>query len=140
MRVLICSFLFLFILSCSSNFLIDSKDTKEGKSAVVHIYSQDPDDQIEYAKNLSKQGKYEKAIKIYLDIYNNKDVESEYQEEALFNIGLVYSNVFNYKKDFKKSIFYLEKLLEEFPKTKFREKAETKIENIKRIEEQRFKE
>lgn len=46
------------------------------------------------------------------------------KDEALYNIALIYAHYNNPHRDYKKSILYLKKLLQEYPKSSFAEQAE----------------
>jgi outer membrane protein assembly factor BamD (BamD/ComL family) len=78
----------------------------------------EPREDLTRAQKLLDQGDYEGSLR------KNEKVLSLYEnippgDEALFNIGLIYGNYSNPKKDYKKSIIHFKKLLTKFPKSPF---------------------
>lgn len=97
----------------------------------VYIYTDKPESQIRYAKHMTRKRKFDKAIETYLKLYESKNTESKYREESLYNLGLLFSNILYPERDDKKSRYYFEKLLDEFPETKFKDVVEEKLEYLK---------
>jgi tetratricopeptide (TPR) repeat protein len=77
---------------------------------------------LQRAKGLLAQGDYEGAFnensKI-LSLASHRPPE----DEALFNMGWICAHPENPKKDYKRSIFFFEKLLVDFPQTSWSERA-----------------
>jgi outer membrane protein assembly factor BamD (BamD/ComL family) len=71
-------------------------------------------EQLNFAKRMLEQGNYEGSME-----ENSKALETfpnmPIADEALFNMGLIYAHYKNPKKDYKKSRFFFEKLLKEYP-------------------------
>lgn len=87
--------------------------------------------ELNYARNATSKGDYNTAVKVYLRLEKDKEVTKEKREEVLYNLGILYDNFMYSKKNSQKSYDYLSKLLEEFPETKYKSRAEEKIENLK---------
>jgi tetratricopeptide (TPR) repeat protein len=71
---------------------------------------------------LLAQGDYEEAVK------ENQKILSLFgqnfpEDEALFNLGLIYAYSGNPKKDYRKSSYFLKKLIKEFPQSFLAEQA-----------------
>jgi tetratricopeptide (TPR) repeat protein len=73
-------------------------------------------------KGLLAQGDYESAFNENLKILSLA-IHRPPEDEALFNIGWIYAHPGNPKKDYEKSIFFFKKLLEDFPKSSWSERA-----------------
>jgi len=89
--------------------------------------------QLTLAKKLFEQGNYEASLeenKNVLSLSNDRPPG----DEALFNMGLIYAHYRNPQKDYKKSIFYFEKLLKEYPKSLLSEQAKIWIGVLQVIE------
>jgi len=85
------------------------------------------------AKKLIEHGNYEASLgenQNVLSLSNNRPPG----DEALFNMGLIFAHYRNPQKDYKKSIFYFEKLLKEYPKSPLREQAKIWIGVLEVIE------
>jgi outer membrane protein assembly factor BamD (BamD/ComL family) len=100
----------------------------------VDFYSKSGEDQLKYAKQFLGEGDYETAGNLFLKIYEKIENDAPIRQEALLNLGNIYSNILYAGRDYEKALFYLEKLLSEFPNSKFRQSAMESIQNIKKIE------
>jgi tetratricopeptide (TPR) repeat protein len=110
-------FLFLFLLSCA---------TLKGNDPLLR------------SKMLLAKGDYESALK------ENKRILSRYPDrppadEALFNIGLIYSHYGNPEKNYKKSFSFFWRLLKEFPQSSRAEEAKIWTGVLNTIEETKIK-
>lgn len=99
----------------------------------IDFYSESGEDQLKYAKQFSGEGDYKTALDLFLKIYDNTKTDSTIRQEALFHLGNIYSNVLYAGKDYNKSLYYFEKLLNEFPDTEFRVSAIESIDNVKKM-------
>lgn len=122
----------LIIASCARYKTHQYPEANE-KDFHVDFYSKSGDDQLKYAKQFAGEGDYETAIDLFLRIYENTKLESAAREEALLNLGNIYASVLYTGKDYEKALYYLEKLLKEFPETQFRSGAVESIKNIKEL-------
>jgi tetratricopeptide (TPR) repeat protein len=75
-----------------------------------------------YGKKLLTRGDYEGALNENLKILS-LDMQRSPEDEALFNIGLIYAHPENSKKDYEKSLFYFKELTKDFPKSPWSERA-----------------
>jgi tetratricopeptide (TPR) repeat protein len=57
------------------------------------------------------------------------------KDEALFNMGLIYAHFGNPEKDFKKSLSYFEKLVQNYPESPFAEQAKIWVATLQEIDE-----
>ena len=73
-------------------------------------------------KELLAQGDYEGAFNENLKIISLA-IHRPPEDEALFNMGWIYSHPGNPKKDYGKSIYFYQKLLEDFPQSRWGERA-----------------
>jgi tetratricopeptide (TPR) repeat protein len=73
-------------------------------------------------KELLARGDYEGAIQEHLKILALA-AHRPPEDEALFNMAWIYAHPGYPNKDYKKSIFFLEKLLKDFPKSSWSEQA-----------------
>ena len=99
----------------------------------VEFYSKSPKDQLRYAKHAAAESKYKTAIETYLKLYQRESIESGIREEALFNLGRIYSSFLYPYKDYEKSMYFFEKLISEFPDSRFRSKTVKAIENLNQL-------
>jgi len=74
------------------------------------------------SKELLAQGDYEGAFNENSKILSLA-IHRSPEDEALFNIGRIYAHPGNPEKDYKKSIFFFEKLSEDFPQSSWSEQA-----------------
>lgn len=124
--------LLLVIASCTRYKTHQYPEANE-KDYHVDFYSKSAQDQLKYAKQFAGEGDYETAIDLFLQIYENAKFDSTIRQEALLNLGNIYANVLYTGKDYEKALFYLEKLLKEFPETQFRSVTKESIKNIKEL-------
>ena len=132
MKIVFIFLVTLLYLSCQK-VVIDDKDVQHGPGYFddVFVYTDKPESQIKYAKHMTRKRKFDKAIETYLKLYEDKNIKSEYREESLYNLGLLFSNMLYPQRDDKKSRYYFEKLLDEFPQSKFKDMAKEKLEYLK---------
>jgi tetratricopeptide (TPR) repeat protein len=104
----IASLIFLSLLNCAAN-----KDAGVRKEAQEYLLS---------GQKLLAQRNYDGAIGEYqkvLSVYPKKFLE----DEALFNMGLVYAHFGNPKRDYEKSLNFFLKVLNDYPQSCFQEQA-----------------
>ncbi len=70
--------------------------------------------QLQTAKSLLDQNDFEGALKEYQKLLTEPG-KNALADEALFQIGMIYSHYGNPKKDYAKSLVLLRKLLKEYP-------------------------
>jgi len=88
-------------------------EIKEGAEARQYLRS---------GKALLAQGDYEGAIHEHLKILS-LSIHRPPEDEALFNMAWIYAHPGYPKKDYKKSIFFFDKLLKDFPQSSWSEGA-----------------
>ncbi len=99
----------------------------------VDFFGKSGADQLRYAKHLSGEMQYERALAYYQKIYQNKTNETKIRAEALYLIGELYRNVLFQKFDTEKSMNIFQQFLEEFPESKFLPNVNESIVNIHRL-------
>ena len=77
---------------------------------------------LQRAKGLLAQGDYEGAFNENSKILSLA-IHRPPEDEALFNMGWIYTHPENPKKDYNRSIFFFEKLLVDFPRSPWSERA-----------------
>ena len=77
---------------------------------------------LQRGKGLLAQGDYEGAFNENSNILSLA-IHRSPEDEALFNMGWIYAHPGNPKKDYKRSIFFFKKLLEDFPQSPWSERA-----------------
>lgn len=89
---------------------------------------------LDTAKNLMAQGDFEGSLR-----ENQKVIEISGKkppgDAALFNMGLIYSHYGNPNKDYKRSLDFFNKLLDDYPDSPLSEQAKIWIGVLKVIEE-----
>ncbi len=118
-----------FVLTC----LILFSCAVPQKSAKIknNIKKDSPEYKLEEASITLSTGDFQGAEDIYLDIYNNTKFDQPFREEALFNLGMMYSDDAESIEDYEHALKYLRKLLSEFQKTQFKEKTNREIRYIR---------
>jgi tetratricopeptide (TPR) repeat protein len=122
----------LIITSCA-RYKAHQYPGADEKEYHIDFYSESGEDQLKYAKQFSGEGDYKTAIDLFLKIYENTKTDSTIRQEALLNLGNIYSNVLYAGKDYEKALYYFEKLLNEFPDTEFRVSVIESIDNVKKM-------
>ncbi len=80
--------------------------------------------QIAQAEYLAGTGKYKDAVAVLEQTIRDPS-ENPWQEKVLFDLGRLYALNENPDQDLARSLFYLQRLKKEFPKSRF--KAETQV-------------
>ena len=78
---------------------------------------------LEQARITLTTGDFAGAVDLYYKIYSDTTIEGQYRQEALFNLGMMYSDDAETVEDYEEALYYFKKLLSEFRRTTFREKA-----------------
>ena len=78
--------------------------------------------EIAQAEHLADTGDYRGAI-VVLERTTRESPENPWQDEVLFDLGRLYASDGNPDKDFARSLFYLQRLNKEFPKSRFQAEA-----------------
>jgi|GEM_PF-3284792 len=132
-------FLLLILTGCSIHLVPDGPvyreypDGSSERSTSVSVYTDKPDDTLKRAQHLASKGKYDDAINLYQSVYTDSTNENTYREDALFHKGSLHANFFNENKNYQQALDDLQRLLQEFPETEFRVRAEKKIDEIQQI-------
>lgn len=85
-----------------------------------------------------QNSQFEKAVFEFEDIFKQAG-EAKYKEEALYYLGVTHSAMNNPGKDFKKAVFYFNLLIETYPLSGYRQRAEDQKKSLALIEERNRK-
>jgi len=118
----VASLISLFLAGCVISENI--KKIQEYKEASEHLLR---------AKELLAQGDYEGSLKENQKVLSLGDNKLP-ADEALFNIGLIYSHYGYQKKDYKKSLTFYKRLVRDFPMSPLVEQAKIWIGVLEVIE------
>ncbi|MEW6616743.1 MAG: tetratricopeptide repeat protein [Thermodesulfobacteriota bacterium] len=120
-------FICLFIACLISFTLFACNALKE------RVREKDVSGHLLHAKELLRQGNYEKALE-----ENQKALalsgENPPGDEAIFNMGLIYTHPKNHKKNFKKSLSFFQRLIKNYPQSPLTEQARIWIGVLQMIE------
>jgi len=101
------------------------------KSLITNVDKNSPEYKLEEARITLSTGDFQGAVDLYLKIYNDENIDPVFREEALFNVGMMYSEAAENIEDYEIALKYLRQLLSEFQKTQFKEKANREIRYIR---------
>jgi tetratricopeptide (TPR) repeat protein len=104
----IASLIFLSLSSCAAN-----KDAGVRKEAQGYLLS---------GQRLLAQRNYDGAIDEYQKVLS-LPAQKLLEDEALFNMGLIYAHFGNPKRDYEKSLNFFLKVLNDYPQSRLREQA-----------------
>ena len=82
------------------------------------------------AKEARTNGNFKKAADLFHSLYNDGSNDEDVRAESLFELGQIYSDLANPERDYNKAIELFETLLDEFPKSDFRDAAQRRIEKV----------
>ncbi len=115
----------LITLSLTGCLFFRERETVRVKTEEFHQTHEPKERRVEYllvAKGLLDQNDFEGALKEYQKILTNSGKNS-LQDEALFQMGMIYSHYGNVKKDYAKSLSLLRRLVKEYPHSHRAEQA-----------------
>ena len=69
----------------------------------------------------------DEIVEAYLDLYQDTGASEYVRAMALYQVGLVYMNQANPQRNDQQALFYLEKLLAEFPESTLCSRADIRI-------------
>ncbi len=107
--------------------------TSEGysSSASVSFHTEEDEAALEHGKQAAVDGKYEEAVTVLTRLYNNRSARAEFRASALLQLGSVFTNVLNPRRDEERAYDYFRKLVEEFPDSEHRAEAEIRMERLR---------
>jgi hypothetical protein len=86
---------------------------------------------LEEARLTLSKGNFKLAEEMYLAVFNDSSLASEFRQEALFNLGSMYSNDAVSIAEYEIALDYFRLLSGEFPKNPFKEKTNREIRYIR---------
>jgi len=139
MKKIIILYLLVFV-SCSS--VMSSKtgvgikaggyEEKDQIGADFTFYGKSPEEQIKKAKHLSSLGKFEEAVAVLGAVIKDHK-ETIFSDQAYLEMGKLYSNILNMKKDFEKAKQYYQGVLHYPPESEYDEMARKALKNLEAL-------
>ncbi len=105
----------LILLSFSSCTLLDEAKIKITGQEISHQY-------LLHSRKLLAKGDYEGALKENQKVIS-LSAHKPPEDEALFNIGLIYAHAGNPQKDYGKSLSFFKRLVKDYPQSALFEQA-----------------
>jgi hypothetical protein len=81
--------------------------------------------QLDHARELARGGDYGGAFQILNGLANKHDMDSKLRQDVLLTLGEMHGSALNPAPDYDKGTAVLQQLLSEYPKTEYRERAES---------------
>lgn len=113
----------LFMFSCA----IPQKTIK----SETNVDKNSPEYKLEEARITLSTGDFQGAVDLYLKMYVDEKIDPVFREEALFNLGMMYSDDAASVEEYETALKYLRQLSADFPKTRFKEKTNREIRYIR---------
>lgn len=113
------------------SLLIISSCAVPQKTMQTDINKNSPEYKLNEARLTLSKGNFQGAVDLYLLVYNDETIEPVYREEALFNLGMMYSDDAASIEEYELALKYLRQLTADFPKTQFKEKTNREIRYIR---------
>ena len=101
------------------------------KTSKTNVDKNSPEYKMEEARLTLSKGNFQGAVDLYLAIYNNETLDPVFREEALFNLGMMYSDDALSVEEYEIALKYLRQLSADFPKTQYKEKTNREIRYIR---------
>jgi len=89
-----------------------------------------PEYRLKEARLTLSKGDFQGAVDLYLNIFNDTAVDTVFREDALFSVGMLYSDEAASIEDYEIALKYLRQLSSTFPKTQYKEKTNREIRYI----------
>ena len=86
---------------------------------------------LEEARLTLSKGNFKLAEDMYLAVFNDSSFASEFRQEALFNLGMMYTDDAVSIEEYEIALDYFRLLSSEFPKNQFKEKTNREIRYIR---------
>ena len=119
---------YFFILIVSIIFLISCAVPQ--RAIETNIDKNSPEYRLKEARLTLLKGVFQGAVDLYLNIFNDSAVDTVFREDALFNVGKMYSDAAETEDDYITALKYLRQLKSIFPKTQYKEKTNREIRYI----------
>ena len=101
------------------------------KTIKTNVDKNSPEYKLEEARLTLSKGNFQGAVDLYLIIYKDETIDPGYREEALFNLGMMYSDDAASVEEYEIALKYLRQLSSDFPKTQYKEKTNREIRYIR---------
>ena len=83
--------------------------------------------ELEAARALEREGRYSAAIQTLDRLYADTSLSDDVRQDVLLQLGEIHGASLNPFKDYERGLFYLRELVDTYPATKHRERAEERI-------------
>ena len=130
---LILAGLALAALSCVGPARVREQPGGEGYSSEATIHGSNDEARLARAKQLVRDGRYAEAVREFRSVYEKGGAKSADRQEALFQLGVVYSDLLNPHRNPETAIAHFKNLLREFPGTSYGKDAQERIANLERL-------
>jgi len=114
-----------------ASLLIVSSCAIPQKTIKTNVDKNSPEYKLEEARLTLSKGNFQGAVDLYLMIYNDETIDPVYREEAVFNLGMMYSDDAASIEEYEIALKYLRQLSSDFPKTQYKEKTNREIRYIR---------
>ena len=83
--------------------------------------------ELEAARALEREGRYSAAIQTLDRLYADTGLSDDVRQDVLLQLGEIHGASLNPFKDYERGLLYLRELVDTYPATKHRERAEVRI-------------
>ena len=115
--------------SSQSGFDVEARETSS-TSTSLRLEGNEPEDLMRAASRAAGEGDFAAAISIYRDLSQAPSVPEAIREEALFRLGMAHGDVRNGGRDYGQAVAALDRFLEQYPESSYREQAEANREKF----------
>lgn len=121
--------------SCAGRTVTTRRDADDRVtvSRSVEIHGSGDAARLDRGKQLLLQGDYSAAAEAFSSVYEKPSASEDHRREALFQLGLVYSELMNPKKDLRRAYGYFETLVRDYPKSDLVDEATRRMETIESL-------
>ena len=89
-----------------------------------------PEYKLKEARLTLSKGNFQGAVDMYLNLFNDSTIDTVFREEAMFNLGMMYSDEAASIEEYELALKYLRQLSNTFPRNQFKEKTNREIRYI----------
>lgn len=121
--------------SCTGRTVTTRRDADDRitVSRSVEIHGSGDAARLDRGKQLLLEGDYSGAAEAFSSVYEKPSASDEHRREALFQLGVVYSELMNPWKDLRRAYGYFEALVNDFPESDLVDEARRRMETIESL-------
>ncbi len=123
----------LAIAGCSLGRVTSSERTtpeSSTSSVSMSLHKDEHEAALGRGKEAALAGRFDEAAGIFERVAADRSAKSELREQALLQLGSVFTNVLNPTRDEKRARGYYQALLDDFPESKLRTEAQQRIDEL----------